>query len=94
MIIDLYSFQCFHCRLLLLLLFYIKLYKFTDYSDTGEYWRSVYETPTFEKDLQNLLDELKPLYKLLHGYVRKQLKKTYGAENFPKTGHIPAHLLG
>ncbi|XP_053409042.1 angiotensin-converting enzyme-like isoform X1 [Mercenaria mercenaria] len=65
-----------------------------NYSDTGDYWRAVYETETFETDLQNLLEELKPLYKLLHGYVRKQLKKTYGAENFPSTGHIPAHLLG
>lgn len=65
-----------------------------NYSDTGEYWRDMYESKTFETDLQKLLEELKPLYKLLHGYVKKQLKKTYGAENFPRTGHIPAHLLG
>ena len=64
------------------------------YKDTGEYWRSVYETPTFQTDLENLLDELKPLYSLLHAYVRKQLMKQYGAENFPRSGHIPAHLLG
>ena len=65
-----------------------------DFSDTGEYWRDVYETETFEDDLRALLEELSPLYKLLHAYVRKQLIKQYGAENFPTSGHIPAHLLG
>ena len=64
------------------------------YNDTGEYWRSVYEAPTFQSDLENLLNELRPLYSLLHAYVRKQLIKQYGQENFPRSGHIPAHLLG
>lgn len=67
---------------------------FADFTDTGAMWRSVYETETFQEDLKSLLEDLNPLYKLLHAYVRKQLKETYGAENFPTTGHIPAHLLG
>ena len=64
------------------------------YNDTGDYWRSVYEAPTFEADLEHLLEELKPLYSLLHSYVRKQLVKQYGREKFPRSGHIPGHLLG
>jgi peptidyl-dipeptidase A len=67
---------------------------FQGYQDTGAYWRSKYESNTFQEDLKGLLDQLKPLYQELHTYVRKQLRKQYGTENFPVSGHIPAHLLG
>lgn len=69
-------------------------YCFEGYNDTGEYWRSVYDTPTFQQDLQELMEQLKPLYEQLHAYVRKKLRNLYGAEHFPASGHIPAHLLG
>ncbi|XP_060578546.1 angiotensin-converting enzyme-like [Ruditapes philippinarum] len=64
------------------------------HNDTGEYWRSWYESDTFEEDLKTLLEELKPLYSKLHAYVRKRLKEHYGPEHFPASGHIPAHLFG
>ena len=64
------------------------------YADTGEYWRSVYESDTFQADLENLLQQLSPLYTQLHAYVRRKLVETYGASRFPYSGHIPAHLLG
>ena len=64
------------------------------YNDTGEYWRSSYESPTFQQDLEHLLDQLKPLYEQLHTYVRRKLQKKYGKDKFPASGHIPAHLLG
>ncbi|KAL8561905.1 hypothetical protein ACOMHN_046695 [Nucella lapillus] len=64
------------------------------YSDTGEYWRSFYESPTFPEDLEALLDQLSPLYTQLHAYVRSKLMAVYGHDKFPETGHIPAHLLG
>lgn len=64
------------------------------FNDTGEYWRSAYEDENFEEDLKDLLDELRPLYVRLHSYVRSKLKETYKDVEFPKTGHIPAHLLG
>ncbi|XP_048726863.2 angiotensin-converting enzyme-like isoform X2 [Ostrea edulis] len=68
--------------------------KFSDFNDTGEYWRSWYETPTFEQDVKTLFEELEPLYVELHAYVRKRLKQKYGKEMFPESGHIPAHLFG
>lgn len=68
--------------------------KFSGFNDTGEYWRSWYETPTFEQDVRALFEELEPLYVELHAYVRKRLKEKYGKEMFPETGHIPAHLFG
>nr|XP_034299426.1 uncharacterized protein LOC117680950 isoform X1 [Crassostrea gigas] len=64
------------------------------FKDTGDYWRSAYESATFQEDLENLLTELKPLYAQLHTYVRNQLRSLYGADKFPRSGHIPAHLLG
>ncbi|XP_033730620.1 angiotensin-converting enzyme-like isoform X2 [Pecten maximus] len=67
---------------------------FSGYNDTGEYWRSWYETPTFEQDVKNLYEQLRPLYENLHAYVRRKLMNKYGAQYFPDNGHIPAHLFG
>ena len=66
------------------------------HNDTGEYWKSWYESDTFEEDLQQLLEELQPLYTKLHAYIRMKLKDHFNREanKFPPSGHIPAHLLG
>lgn len=68
--------------------------KFSGFKDTGEYWRSWYEVPTFESDVRNLYNELSELYQHLHYYVRQKLRNKYNADVFPETGHLPAHLLG
>ncbi|XP_021364003.1 angiotensin-converting enzyme-like isoform X1 [Mizuhopecten yessoensis] len=67
---------------------------FSGYNDTGEYWRSWYETPSFEEDVKNLYEQLRPLYEQLHAYVRRKLMNKYGKQYFPDNGHIPAHLFG
>ncbi|NXE25143.1 ACE enzyme, partial [Ardeotis kori] len=64
------------------------------YTDNGAFWRSLYETPTFEEDLESLYLQLQPLYLNLHAYVRRALYKKYGAERINLKGPIPAHLLG
>ncbi|TSK14531.1 Angiotensin-converting enzyme [Bagarius yarrelli] len=64
------------------------------HADNGAFWRSLYETPTFEQDLEALWKELQPLYLNLHAYVRRALYKKYGAERINLKGPIPAHLLG
>lgn len=64
------------------------------YADTGAYWRSWYETATFEQDVRGLFDQLKPFYRQLHAFVRRRLKAQYGDKVFPVSGQIPAHLLG
>lgn len=66
----------------------------TGYPDNGAFWRSLYETPTFEEDLERLYLQLQPLYLNLHAYVRRALYKKYGAEHINLKGPIPAHLLG
>ena len=61
----------------------------------GDEWRQVYEVEDFEKQMQDLFEQIKPLYNQLHKYVRRKLKSFYeGKVEFPKSGHIPAHLLG
>lgn len=64
------------------------------HSDNGAFWRSLYETPTFEQDLEALWKDLEPLYLNIHAYVRRALYKKYGPERINLKGPIPAHLLG
>ncbi|CAG5116627.1 unnamed protein product [Candidula unifasciata] len=68
--------------------------QYLGYQDTGEEWRSAYESDTFVADVQDLFDQLRPLYEQLHAYVRRRLRQVYGESRFPASGHIPAHLLG
>uniref|UniRef100_UPI004074754B Angiotensin-converting enzyme, soluble form n=1 Tax=Homo sapiens TaxID=9606 RepID=UPI004074754B len=64
------------------------------YVDAGDSWRSMYETPSLEQDLERLFQELQPLYLNLHAYVRRALHRHYGAQHINLEGPIPAHLLG
>lgn len=64
------------------------------HTDNGAFWRSLYETPTLEQDLEALWKDLEPLYLNVHAYVRRALYKKYGAERINLKGPIPAHLLG
>lgn len=64
------------------------------YKDMGEYLRGWYETSDLEMHLRGLLKQLQPLYSQLHAYVRARLQKQYPQHRFPKSGHIPAHILG
>ncbi|XP_068118779.1 angiotensin-converting enzyme isoform X1 [Hyperolius riggenbachi] len=64
------------------------------HADNGAYWRSWYETPTLESDVEKLYNELQPLYLQLHAYVRRALYKKYGDQRINLRGPIPAHLLG
>ncbi|XP_064127021.1 angiotensin-converting enzyme isoform X1 [Loxodonta africana] len=69
-------------------------YKQDGFSDTGDYWRSWYESPTFVEDLEYLYHQLEPLYLNLHAYVRRALHRRYGDKFINLRGPIPAHLLG
>ncbi|TMS22592.1 Angiotensin-converting enzyme [Larimichthys crocea] len=64
------------------------------FTDTGDDWRSWYETPTFEEDLEELYRTIQPLYQHLHAFVRRKLYNQYGPKYINLKGPIPAHLLG
>ena len=62
--------------------------------DVGETWREQLDIPNIEAVLDELLGDIKPLYRLLHGYVRHRLGMFYGEEVVSPFEPIPAHLLG
>ena len=66
------------------------------FSDVAAMWKSAYDMPpdAFEAETDRLFNQLKPLYSQLHCYARKKLNGIYGDSVVPKTGPLPAHLLG
>lgn len=65
----------------------------TGYDNAGEYWIRKYESPDFRKDLEELWQDVKPLYAELHAYVRHKLVKEFPGKVKPDEP-IPAHVLG
>jgi len=59
-------------------------------------WRSNYDMSPdeFSVDVDRQWQKVKPLYDALHCHVRAELNEAYGDDVAPKTGKIPAHLLG
>jgi peptidyl-dipeptidase A len=66
------------------------------FADAGESWQGGYDMPpaAFPEDIERLWTQVKPLYDQLHCYVRGKLNALHGDAVVPKTGPIPAHLLG
>ncbi|XP_048835406.1 angiotensin-converting enzyme 2 isoform X1 [Brienomyrus brachyistius] len=77
--------------------------KLNGYADYGDYWRGNYETNDDGKysytrdelmsDVRRIYQEIMPLYKELHAYVRSKLHLTYPG-HISEAGGLPAHLLG
>ncbi|XP_078684270.1 angiotensin-converting enzyme-like isoform X1 [Branchiostoma floridae x Branchiostoma belcheri] len=63
------------------------------YTDYGDQWRWKYETDTFEQDMLDIWEEVKPFYLELHAYVRRKLYDVYG-DKINLRGPLPEHLLG
>lgn len=64
-----------------------------EYDDYFTYQVSDYKMSTGEmmSTMERLMDELRPLYRELHTWMRYELAKKYGAEEVPE--YIPAHWL-
>ncbi|XP_071942842.1 angiotensin-converting enzyme-like [Antedon mediterranea] len=65
----------------------------TGHNDESDVWLENYEEEDFEAILDELFEEIKPLYRHLHAYVRRKLQDRY-QDRVSATGPIPAHLLG
>ncbi|KAH8024054.1 hypothetical protein HPB51_020812 [Rhipicephalus microplus] len=63
------------------------------YDNLKSAWLSDYETENMTEIVDKLWEELSPLYKKLHAYVRMKLREIYPGR-LPEDGTIPAHLLG
>lgn len=68
-----------------------KAARMNKFKTNAEMWLWEYEDDTFEEQVNAVLDQIKPLYKQLHAYVRFELRKKYG-DIVPEKGPIPMHL--
>ncbi|KAK5649889.1 hypothetical protein RI129_000918 [Pyrocoelia pectoralis] len=68
--------------------------KKNNFTDTAEYWTFPYESPSITHDLEEAWETVKPLYELLHAYVRRRLRDFYGPEKINRRAPLPAHILG
>lgn len=57
-------------------------------------WRYLYEDENFYETVQKLWKEIKPLYMMLHKYVKGKLKFHYKNIFKNNENEIPAHILG
>jgi peptidyl-dipeptidase A len=66
------------------------------FEDLGTMWRSGYDMDPadFPGELDQLWQQVSPLYEALHCHVRAKLGDAYGSDVVPPDGPIPAHLLG
>lgn len=71
-----------------------KLARLDGYSDYGDQWRQKYETKDLETKVKQLYQQIEPLYRQLHAYVRRRLYKIYGPSVIDLQGPLPAHLVG
>lgn len=67
--------------------------RLNNFTNTAEYWVESYETADFKEQIEELWQQIRPLYLQIHAYVRHQLRKKYG-DVVSEKGPIPAHLLG
>jgi hypothetical protein len=66
------------------------------FKDLSERWLEDFEEENFEQMYDKLFEEIKPLYQLLHTYVKNKLDLIYGSK-YPANHNsslIQAHLLG
>ncbi|XP_034098216.1 angiotensin-converting enzyme isoform X3 [Drosophila albomicans] len=71
-----------------------KAAKLNNFTSGAELWLDEYEDDTFEKQLDDIFAEIRPLYEQIHGYVRYRLRKHYGDDVVSEKGPLPMHLLG
>ncbi|XP_073964736.1 angiotensin-converting enzyme-like [Choristoneura fumiferana] len=66
----------------------------TGYRDAGHQMREAYEDSSFRASVEEIYNQVAPLYKQLFTYVRRRLVQRYGETTVRSDGPIPAHLLG
>ncbi|CAH2056638.1 unnamed protein product, partial [Iphiclides podalirius] len=66
----------------------------TGFRDAGDQMRSAYEDPSLRSSVEEVYNQVAPLYRQLFTYVRRRLLQRYGAPALRPDGPIPAHLLG
>ncbi|CAN7982504.1 unnamed protein product, partial [Ixodes hexagonus] len=64
------------------------------YSSLKDVWLANYEMDNITDVVDEVWEQVAPLYRKLHAFVRMKLRDLYPNHTFPEDGTIPAHLLG
>jgi len=65
------------------------------YRDVGEAWQMAdFGSVDVERTMDRLYEQILPLYRHLHAFVRRRLVHYYRRRDMNVSGPIPAHLLG
>ncbi|XP_053965170.1 angiotensin-converting enzyme-like [Anastrepha ludens] len=56
-------------------------------------WYLYYDTDNFQRELEDVVWEIMPLYQELHAYLLKSVRNTYGEKLHADDGVIPAHVF-
>lgn len=67
---------------------------FEDFTDAGDMWNFPYESAVFPLEVEDVWQEVNPVFEQLHAYVRRKLRDLYGPERVSKTAPLPSHILG
>ncbi|XP_075170478.1 angiotensin-converting enzyme-like [Haematobia irritans] len=54
---------------------------------------SGYNVEEFLKEMDRVMEELKPTYQQMHAFIRRELHKKYGSDVIDENGPIPHHLF-
>ncbi|XP_058791244.1 angiotensin-converting enzyme isoform X3 [Phymastichus coffea] len=68
--------------------------RMNNFTDAADYWQFPYESFDFEREIDDVWEQIKPLYEELHAYVRKRLRDLYGPEKISGQAPLPGHILG
>ncbi|CAG9809927.1 unnamed protein product [Chironomus riparius] len=68
--------------------------KYNNYTNAAEYWSAPFDTPDLRYEMENVWQEILPLYELIHAYVRRKLREYYGPDKINRNAPLPAHILG
>lgn len=55
---------------------------------------SAYDSQNFQGEMEEIWQEILPLYELIHAYVRRKLREFYGPDKINKNAPLPDHILG
>ncbi|XP_063619169.1 angiotensin-converting enzyme [Cydia splendana] len=68
--------------------------RLNNFTDASAYWMFPYESQNMRQEVDEVWEQIKPLYEVLHAYVRRRLREAYGPERISRSAPIPAHILG
>lgn len=66
----------------------------SDFSNAADFYSSQFDSPRFQDEMENVWQEILPLYEQIHTYVRRKLREFYGPDKINRNAPMPAHILG